>query len=84
MLYGARARRSLGRGFQRALAPGARTWTERGRTGLRAQSKGPEPQGVTSWYPSGETVVGLGFAHRTLLGALKDSPPADVIVEEVE
>ncbi|MCU1364143.1 MAG: folate-binding protein YgfZ [Acidimicrobiaceae bacterium] len=49
------------------------------------KSKGPDgPQGVTSWYPSGERVVGLGFAHRTLVGALEESPIADVIVEEVD
>jgi folate-binding Fe-S cluster repair protein YgfZ len=49
------------------------------------KSKGPEgPQGVTSWYSSGEAVVGLGFAHRTLFAALEESAVADVIIEEVD
>jgi folate-binding Fe-S cluster repair protein YgfZ len=48
------------------------------------KSKGPDgPQGVTSWYSLDETVVGLGFAHRTLFAALEGSTP-DVIVEEVD
>jgi folate-binding Fe-S cluster repair protein YgfZ len=48
-------------------------------------SKGPEgPQGVTSSYSMDATVVGLGFAHRTLFAALEESRPAGVIVDEVD
>lgn len=49
------------------------------------KSKGPDgPQGVTSSYVSGETVVGLGFAHRTLFASLEESSPPDVSVAEVD
>jgi folate-binding Fe-S cluster repair protein YgfZ len=49
------------------------------------KSKGPEgPQGVTSSYSSGDSVVGLGFAHRTLFAALDESNPAGVSINEVD
>ncbi len=49
------------------------------------KSKGPEgPQGVSSWYPLGAGVVGLGFAHRSLFAALEELSVADVTVEEVD
>jgi folate-binding protein YgfZ len=49
------------------------------------KSKGPEgPQGVTSSYSLGESVTGLGFAHRTLFAALEESVPAGVTVDEVD
>jgi folate-binding Fe-S cluster repair protein YgfZ len=49
------------------------------------RSKGPEgPQGVTSAYSLDGSVVGLGFAHRTLFASLDESKVAAVSVEEVD
>jgi folate-binding Fe-S cluster repair protein YgfZ len=49
------------------------------------RSKGPEgPQGVTSAYAYDDSVVGLGFAHRTLFASLEESKVAGVSVEEVD
>jgi folate-binding protein YgfZ len=49
------------------------------------RSKGPEgPQGVTSSYLRDGTVVGLGFAHRTLFAVLEESRPAGLSVDEVD
>jgi folate-binding protein YgfZ len=46
--------------------------------------KGPDgPQGVTTVMQSGETVVGLGFAHRTLLDSSELAESSDVHVEPI-
>ena len=45
-------------------------------------SKGPEgPKGLSSWRERAGLVVGLGVAHRTLIGA---EIPEGVTVEEIE
>ncbi len=47
-------------------------------------SKGPAAtSGVTTWTRDGESVVGLGFAHRTLLGSVELEGAVDVRVEEI-
>jgi folate-binding Fe-S cluster repair protein YgfZ len=49
------------------------------------RSKGPEgPQGVTSAYAYDDSVVGLGFAHRTLFASLEELKATGVSVEEVD
>ncbi len=47
-------------------------------------SKGPAgPSGLTTFVHDGETVVGLGFAHRSLLGSEDLERALDVHVEEI-
>jgi folate-binding Fe-S cluster repair protein YgfZ len=47
-------------------------------------SKGPAgPSGLTTFVHSGDTVVGLGFAHRSLLGSEDLERANDVFVEEI-
>jgi folate-binding protein YgfZ len=47
-------------------------------------SRGPEgPQGLTTVMHSGDGVVGLGFAHRTLLGSDELVAAGDVHVEAI-
>jgi folate-binding Fe-S cluster repair protein YgfZ len=47
-------------------------------------SKGPAgPSGLTTWTPNGQGVIGLGFAHRSLLASEELRLSSDVRVEEV-
>ena len=47
-------------------------------------SKGPAGvSGLTSSTPEGESVVGLGFAHRSLFGSAELELAVDVRVEEL-
>jgi len=47
-------------------------------------SKGPPgPSGLTSSTPSGESVIGLGFAHRSLFASEELQLATDVRVEEM-
>jgi folate-binding protein YgfZ len=47
-------------------------------------SKGPAgPSGLTTSTRSGEVVIGLGFAHRSLLGSEELQRAPDVAVEEI-
>jgi folate-binding Fe-S cluster repair protein YgfZ len=48
------------------------------------RSRGPVgPSGVTTFVHSDETITGLGFAHRSLLGSEELAGALDVLVEEI-
>jgi folate-binding Fe-S cluster repair protein YgfZ len=54
------------------------------RIGEVLTSKGPAgPSGLTTWTRSGATIVGLGFAHRSLMGSSELELALDVHVEAI-